>query len=109
LPRRSQVRALTLTRGNFDYTLSGIEPSLDFFRELVMTGSKENFNVHAPIGAQICNAAISGVGADSVWKLGARPDGLDKYQSCSVGADSPNRHQHQSTVGFSSDRFDQAC
>ena len=47
LPRRSQVCALTLTRGNFYYTLSGIEPSLDFFRELIVTGSKENFNVHA--------------------------------------------------------------
>jgi hypothetical protein len=23
---------------------------------LVVTGSKENFNVHVPIGAQICNA-----------------------------------------------------
>ena len=56
LSRLSNVRALTLARGNFDYTFSGIEPSLDFVRELVVTGSKENFNVHVPIGAQICNA-----------------------------------------------------
>jgi hypothetical protein len=60
LSRLSNVRALTLARGNFEYTFSGIEPSLDFVCELVVTGSKENFNVHVPIGAQICNAAISG-------------------------------------------------
>ena len=48
MSRLSNVRALTLARGNFDNTFSGIEPSLDFVRELVVTGSKENFNVHVP-------------------------------------------------------------